>query len=251
MGCPTISYHVSVSVIIAFLISVNLPIIIHSSFYTSVYWLSYKFSLISVYPLSYKFLLMSVYRLSYKILSMSVYRLSYKFSLTSVYRLSYKVLFMSIYQFPVLYTFFFTHVNVPFIYKFLPMLVYRLLKITYSCRCMSVTMQVLIHISVQTAIASHKFLPVSLCRLSKVLTFISVNVHVPFIRQVLPQVSVPAIIQRPRVYEIIFTWRRVFGSWNLPCKRHREIFAETSIGHDEILVLAHKKMTCQFFKTIY
>lgn len=100
---------------------------------------------------------------------------------------------------------FFTHVNVPFIYKFLPMLVYRLLKITYSCRCMSVTMQVLIHISVQTAIASHKFLPVSLCRLSKVLTFISVNVHVPFIRQVLPQVSVPAIIQRPRVYEIIFT----------------------------------------------
>lgn len=46
-----------------------------------------------------------------------------------------------------------------------------------------------------------------LCRNGHQMTLVLhvINVSVPAITQLLTQVSVPAIIQRPRVYEVIFT----------------------------------------------
>lgn len=126
----------------------------------------------SVYRLSYNFLPILVYQLSHKFLFMSVYRLSYEFTGYNLRFYTWQC--TSCYQ--VL-----TDVNVPATKqllthsscKFLPVSVYQLLLIVL-----------------------HKLLPVSPYRLSQVLTYI---------RQVLTQVSVPTIIQRLRVYEVIFT----------------------------------------------
>lgn len=128
---------------------------------------------------------MSVYRLSYNFLPILVYQLSHKFLLMSVYRLSYEFTGYNLRFYTWQCTSYYqvlTNVNVPATIKQL---------LTHSsCKFLPVSVYQLL------LIVSHKLLSVSPDRLSEVLTYI---------RQVLTQVSVPTIIQRLRVYEVIFT----------------------------------------------
>lgn len=200
IGYHSVLIHVSLPIILQVLTNISLPAIIHV-LTISVYRLTNMFS--SCQFTGYHTI---SYQLSHKFLLMSVYRLSYEFTGYNLRFYTWQC--TSYYQ--VL-----TNVNVPATIKQL---------LTHSsCKFLPVSVYQLL------LIVLHKLLSVSPDRLSEVLTYI---------RQVLTQVSVPTIIQRLRVYEVIFTWRRVFGSWNLPFKRHREIFAEI-FDHDKNLVLTH------------